>query len=288
MGKLFSLQALSKTLVFSAILFVLSACGAAGVAGAAGLPGHPGSPGSPGVAGSQGPQGEPGLPGLPGNPGPGGAPGLQGPAGADGSDAVAPEGNIAVSKSKVTMSEEFSVSGSGFQPNEPVVIQLRIDSTLSPIIGGGRGSQVTANGAGAFEVSFDFVSEKGAIISRAGGPSTVFAQGGRGSKASAPITIVSRAAAPVGTVSASLAATPAEAGGTSIVYGAGFEAGEMVSIIGVGAADGVDKIMAGGEANASGAFQIDVKATLDAGLYTLTARGSSNSEATAPLLVTDK
>ena len=288
MGKLFSLQALSTTLVFSAILFVLSACGAAGVAGAAGLPGHPGSPGSPGVAGSQGPQGEPGLPGLPGNPGPGGAPGLQGPAGPDGSDAVAPEGNIAVSKSKVTMSEEFSVSGSGFQPNEPVVIQLRIDAALSPIIGVGRGSQVNANGARAFEVSFDLVSEKGAIISRAGGPSSVFAQGGKGSKASAPITIVSRAAAPVGTVSASLAATPAEAGGTSLVYGAGFEAGEMVSIIAIGAADGVDKIMAGGEANASGAFQIDVKATLDAGLYTLTARGSSNSEATAPLLVTDK
>ena len=287
MGKLFSLQALSTTLVFSAILFVLSACGAAGVAGAAGLPGHPGSPGSPGVAGSQGPQGEPGLPGLPGNPGPGGAPGLQGPAGPDGSDAVAPEGNIAVSKSKVTMSEEFSVSGSGFQPNEPVVIQLRIDSTLSPIIGGGRGSQVTANGAGAFEVSFDFVSEKGAVISRAGGPSTVFAQGGSGSKASAPVTIVS-ASSPAGTISASLAATPAEAGGTSVVYGAGFVAGEMVSIIGVGAADGVDKILAGGEANASGAFQIDVKAALDAGLYTLMARGSSNSEATAPLLVADK
>ena len=288
MGKLFSLQALSATLVFSAILFVLSACGAPGAAGAAGLSGHPGSPGSPGVSGSQGPQGEPGLPGLPGNPGPGGAPGLQGPAGPDGSDAVAPEGNIAVSKSKVTMSEEFSVSGSGFQPNEPVVIQLRIDAALSPIIGGGRGSQVSANGAGAFEVSFDFVSEKGAIISRAGGPSTVFAQGGAGSKASAPITIVS-ASSPAGTVSASLAATPAETGGTSIVYGAGFEAGEMVSIIGVGAADGVDKIMAGGEANASGAFQIDVKAAgLDAGLYTLAAKGSSNSEATAPLLVADK
>jgi hypothetical protein len=185
------------------------------------------------------------------------------------------------------MSEEFSVSGSGFKPNEPVVIQLRIDSTLSPIIGGGRGSQVTANGAGAFEVSFDFVSEKGAVISRAGGPSTVFAQGGSGSKASAPVTIIS-SSSPAGTVSASLAATPAEAGGTSVVYGAGFVAGEMVSIIGVGAADGVDKILAGGEANASGAFQIDVKAALDAGLYTLTARGSSNSEATAPLLVADK
>jgi len=283
MGKLFSLQALSTALVFSLVLFVLSACAPA----AAGQPGLPGNPGSAGISGAQGPQGEPGLPGLPGNPGPAGAPGLQGPAGPDGSDAVAPEGNIAVSKSKITMSEEFSVSGSGFKPNEPVVIQLRIDSTLSPIIGGGRGSQVTANGAGAFEVSFDFVSEKGAVISRAGGPSTVFAQGGSGSKASAPVTIIS-SSSPAGTVSASLAATPAEAGGTSVVYGAGFVAGEMVSIIGVGAADGVDKILAGGEANASGAFQIDVKAALDAGLYTLTARGSSNSEATAPLLVADK
>ena len=69
-----------------------------------------------------------------GNPGPGGAPGLQGLAGPDGSDAVAPEGSITVSKQKISMSEEFSVSGSGFQPNEPVVIQLRIDSTLSPIL----------------------------------------------------------------------------------------------------------------------------------------------------------
>lgn len=282
MGKLFSLRALSTALVFSAMLFVISAC-----AGAAGNPGLPGNPGSPGLPGAQGPQGEPGLPGLPGNPGPAGAPGLQGPAGVAGADAVAPEGSITVSKSKITMSEGFSVSGSGFNANEPVVLQLRIDSSLSPIIGGGRGSQVTANGAGAFEVSFDFVSEKAAIVSRAGGPSTVFAQGASGSRASAPITIVS-ASSPAGTVSASLAATPAETGGTSIVYGAGFAAGEMISIIGVGAADGVDKILAGGEANSSGAFQIDVKADLDAGLYTLTARGSSNSEATAPLLVADK
>ena len=282
MGKLFSLRALSTALVFSAMLFVISAC-----AGTAGNPGLPGNPGSPGLPGAQGPQGEPGLPGLPGNPGPAGAPGLQGPAGVAGADAVAPEGSITVSKSKITMSEGFSVSGSGFNANEPVVLQLRIDSSLSPIIGGGRGSQVTANGAGAFEVSFDFVSEKAAIVSRAGGPSTVFAQGASGSRASAPITIVS-ASSPAGTVSASLAATPAETGGTSIVYGAGFAAGEMISIIGVGAADGVDKILAGGEANASGAFQIDVKADLDAGLYTLTARGSSNSEATAPLLVADK
>ena len=49
MGKLFSLRALSTALVFSAMLFVISAC-----AGAAGNPGLPGNPGSPGLAGAQG------------------------------------------------------------------------------------------------------------------------------------------------------------------------------------------------------------------------------------------
>ncbi|MDC0035176.1 collagen-like protein [Chloroflexi bacterium] len=282
MGKLFSLRALSTALVFSAMLFVISAC-----AGAAGQSGLPGNPGSPGLPGAQGVQGEPGLPGLPGNPGPAGAPGLQGPAGPGGADAVAPEGNITVSKSKITMSESFSVSGSGFQANEPVVIQLKIDATLSPIIGGGSGAQVTANGAGAFEIEFGFASKEDSVVSRSGGPATVVAQGGAGSIASAPVTIVS-STSPAATVAASLAATPAETGGVSTVYGAGFASGEMVSIIGVGASGGVDKILAGGEANASGAFQIDVKADLAAGLYTLTAQGSSNSEATAPLLVADK
>jgi len=282
MGKLFSLRALSTALVFSAMLFVISAC-----AGAAGKPGLPGNPGSAGLPGAAGVQGEPGLPGLPGNPGAAGAPGLQGPAGPSGADAVAPESNITVSKSAITMSESFTVSGSGFQANEPVVIQLRIDSNSSPIIGGGGGAQVAANGAGAFEIGFDFVSKEDSVVSRAGGPASVVAQGGAGSIASAPVTIVS-AASHAGTVAASLAASPAETGGVSTVYGAGFVPGEMVSIIGVGAADGVDRILAGGEANASGAFQIDVKADMEAGLYTLAAQGTSNSEATAPLLVADK
>ena len=56
----------------------------------------------------------------------------------------------------------------------------------------------------------------------------------------------------------------------------------MVSITGGG------KILAGGQANDDGAFTIDVKVSLSEGVYSLTARGSSNSEASAPLLVASK
>ena len=277
MRKLFSLRGVSTALVFSAIIFTLVAC-----EGVAGNPGLPGNPGNPGGAGPQGPQGEAGLPGNPGNPGSPGAPGPQGPVGPAGADAsVSPKASLAVNKNAITMSESFTVWGAGFESGEPVVIQLRIDSSLSPIIGGGRGAQVTANGAGAFSASFDFVSEKGAIIARAGGLSTVYAQGSYGSKASIPVMIVDTAARST-SPSSSLAASPAEPGGTSTVYGSGFDAGEQVSVTGGG------KILAGGQANDDGAFTIDVKASLSEGVYSLTATGSAGSEATAPLLVASK
>ena len=277
MRKLFSLRGISTALVFSAIIFTLVAC--EGVAGNPGLPGNPGNAGAPGP---QGPQGESGMPGNPGNPGSPGAPGGQGPAGPTGADApVSPKASLAVNKNAITMSEPFNVWGAGFESGEPVVIQLRIDSSLSPIIGGGRGAQVTANGAGAFSASFQFVSDKGAIIARAGGLSTIYAQGSYGSRASIPVMIVGTAAGAT-SPSSSLAASPAEPGGTSTVYGAGFGSGEMVSITGGG------KILAGGQANDDGAFTIDVKASLSEGVYTLTASGSSSSEATAPLLVASK
>jgi hypothetical protein len=83
-------------------------------------------------------------------------------------------------------------------------------------------------------------------------------------------------------VPASLIANPVEPGGTSTVYGAGFAPGESVSLSSGG------KILAGGEANAFGAFAIDVKVGNAKGLFTLTATGSADSEATAPLLITNK
>ena len=111
--------------------------------------------------------------------------------------------------------------------------------------------------------------------------SVVVAQGADGSVASVPVLILSKKN-PEASISSTLVATPVEPGGTSTVYGAGFVDGERVSLVSGG------KILAGGEANSDGAFTIDVKVGLDIGLYTISAVGSSNSEATAPLLVASK
>ena len=90
------------------------------------------------------------------------------------------------------------------------------------------------------------------------------------------------AATPTNTTPASLTASPAEPGGTSVVYGAGFGSGASISISSGG------KILAGGKANDFGAFVMDVKVSGAVGLFTLTATGSAGSEATAPLLIANK
>ena len=192
-----------------------------------------------------------------------------------------------VSMHMLSMAEPFEVWGSGFKPGEPVVIQLRIDETLSPIIGGGRGAQTSANAGGAFAMSFDFISQDPDTQSRAGGMATVFAQGSDGSRASAPVMIID-APAGVTTPSSSLAANPVEPNESTTIWGAGFMPGEFVSVLAVGASAGADRIVAGGEANDSGAFSVEATINLEVGVYTLMAVGSGGSEATAPLLVATK
>jgi len=277
MRELFCVRNLMITLVSSLTILALVAC-----EGPAGDPGLPGNPGVPGAPGAQGPQGEPGLSGLPGNPGVPGAPGAQGPQGPGGQNAVSPEASLAVSKNTLSMSEPVTIMGSGFLPGEPVSLHVIIDSTFSPMIGDASASQATANAAGAFAVEFkNGMSSKSSVVERAGDATTIFAQGAEGSVASVPVVIIAKVN-PEASVSSTLVATPVEPGGTSTVYGAGFVAGESVSLVGGG------KILGGGEANASGAFTIDVKVGLGVGLYTISAKGSANSEATAPLLVANK
>jgi hypothetical protein len=277
MRKLFCVQNLMIPLILSISVLVLVACD-----GAAGAPGLPGDPGKAGMAGDQGSQGEPGLPGLPGNPGSPGSPGYQGPTGPAGANAVSPEATLVISKNTVSMSEPVTVMGSGFKPAETVSLHVIIDSTFSPMIGDASASQATANGAGAFAVHFkDGMSSKSSVVERAGDATTIFAQGSDGSVASAPVVIIAKANLKA-SVSSTLVATPVEPGGTSTVYGSGFVAGESVSLVGGG------KILAGGEANSAGAFIIDVKVGLEVGLYTISAIGTANSEATAPLLVANK
>ena len=79
-----------------------------------------------------------------------------------------------------------------------------------------------------------------------------------------------------------LSVSPAESGGTSSMYGAGFGPGETVSITAGG------RIIGGATANDDGAFAADATITLSDGMYTATAVGSDGSEAIAPLLIASK
>ena len=266
------------TLLFSVSVLALVACqGPAGPPGKAGLPGNPGNPGLPGLAG---PQGEPGLPGLPGNPGNPGAPGQQGPpgdAGAAGQAAVSPQARLVLSASTLAQGAPVSVWGSGFQANEPVMITVN-SGVARRIIGGGTGAQVAANSAGAFAVDFS----NGINVDA--GITTVLAEGGNGSKASAPVMIV--ASLDSTSVSSSLASQAVASGGSTTIWGAGFNSGEYVTVEIIGR--GKNRLIAGGEANSSGAFSFDTTINNSSGVYTLKANGDQGSEATGPLVVTAK
>ena len=263
--------------VFS--VFVLIAC--RGPAGAAGQAGNPGNSGLQGVAGAAGLAG---LPGNSGNPGPAGPPGGQGPVGPAGADAVSPQASISVSKSALTVSEPFAVMGSGFLPGEPVIVQLIISPSNSPIVGGASGSQITANGAGAFSASFEFISESSAVMDSAPGDRTLLAEGADGSTASTPVQIVS--AMRTMSASSSLRTEGGEPGGEAAILGAGFVPNEFVTV----RLQGDDIPLIGGQANESGAFSLvaGISSDLAEGVYSIVATGGNGSEATAVLVVANK
>lgn len=271
-------------LLLSVSIFALIAC--TGPQGEAGRPGLSGSPGNSGNPGPQGPQGDAGLPGESGNPGEPGKPGLQGsegPQGSPGADAVSPEAALMISKGMLTADEGFSVSGSGFQADEAVLLTVG-----EKIIGGGAGAQGQANAGGAFYINFGSMG-----VSVDAGPNTVRAEGGAGSAATIPVMVIDTAP-DMTSPSSSLASTPISPGQDTTVYGAGFLPGEFVSVSIIGADK--DSVVGGGEANASGAFMLTGRAPISAdgvpvfglGVYTLMAQGDMGSEATAPLLIIAK
>ena len=265
-------------LLISVLVFALVAC--EGPAGPAGLPGLPGNPGNPGPEGSQGPQGDPGMPGLPGNagepgnPGPPGPQGLQGPAGAD---AVSPEAALAISKGVMALGEPFEVWGSGFRVGEPVLIRFIADNSNQPILG-----NATANAAGSFSASFAGI---GGSTTR--GIRAIAAIGADGSVASVPVMIVATSS-PDPSPSSSLLVAEVATGDATTIWGAGFIAGESVSVTALSAGvGGTDIILVGGEANDSGALMLSVTISLDPGIYTAQALGNEGSQATAPLVVVE-
>ena len=289
----FPVKGLAVALLSSIIAIVLVACaGDPGKPGLPGLPGNPGNPGPGGAQGIQGPPGEPGLPGNPGNPGNPGPPGAPGPAGVPGltgADAVSPGARIVLSENTIGTAEDssFSVWGSGFLPGEPVVLLLQVDQNLQIILGGARGPQITANDAGAFSMSFEAIGGVSASLDRAPGFRTLMANGVNGSRASAPVLIVA-GAAPVTSVSTSLAAAATAVGDPIKIWGAGFVPGERVTTIAVSASAGGDTILIGATVNSSGAFAVDSPNPLEVGVFTLRAIGDMGSEATAPLVIVEE
>jgi hypothetical protein len=279
------------SLIVSSIL-VLAVIACAGPSGQSGLPGEPGEPGNPGnpgpvgAAGIQGVQGEPGLPGMPGNSGEPGNPGNPGPkgsqgvAGADGQSGAA---SLYTTNSTMTVDDSFSVWGSGFNPGEPVIIQILIDNKIRPILG-----SLTANASGGISGSFDGLKQADGVDAKAVGDiRSLIAVGADGSVASTPVNIVkSRVAAP--SVSSSLTSVTVAKGNTVTVKGAGFIGSEPVTISTRGTlTTGGDTILKGQDANVYGAFSVDIKPDLEVGVYTLQATGSGGSQATAILTITE-
>ena len=319
-------KGVALALIFSLFsILVLVAC-----SGPQGEPGLPGQPGFPGNSGPQGVDGESGQPGLPGNPGNSGNPGPQGPEGREGlqglpgEPGVSPGAKLMVSSGVMSVDEPLSIAGSGFIPGEPVTLVLVIDNIVSYVVGGRTAEQPTANGAGAFAVSFDSIrgegrGERGAL-ERAPGVRTIRAEGEDGSRASAPVTI-SRVDAPVTSVSTSLSVTAEtvlvppkgeedlaedEEPMTNLnvvitTTGAGFTPGEAVTLTILNMTPGADKILVGDKVNDSGAFQFtttlsgaadvpdtlweDLSMPIEPGVYTILAEGGSGSESTGALVV---
>ena len=281
-------KALSLIISSILVLAVIACAGPAGAAGTSGLPGEPGNPGKPGNPGPSGPQGpagvqgEPGLPGNPGepgNPGNAGPKGPQGPAGADGQSGSA---SLYTTHSTMTVDDTFTVWGSGFNPGEPVIIQVVVDQTIQPILG-----SLTANASGGISGTYDGLKQEDGVDAKAqGGIRTLTAVGADGSHASTPVNIVkSRVEAP--NVDSSLTSVTVAKGNTVTIKGAGFKASEPVTISTRGTlTTGGDSIWKGQDANAYGAFSVDIKPDLEVGVYTLQASGSNGSRATAVLTIT--
>jgi len=225
------MKRLILTLVLASIsALLLSACqGDPGLPGQPGLPGNPGNSGNPGPIGGQGPTGAAGFPGNPGNPGNSGAPGLPGLPGLQGpTGGVGPAGSssgLKVEPDSFYLSEGITLSGSGFQSFEPVLVFLSVGPTTEclGIQGKSAGTKVgtqeagwsaclpgfpalalapvDSNGGGAWTFTVDDLSSlaslnkwKSTILGNQ--VVSVIAEGADGSRATAPAFVLGEAPPP--------------------------------------------------------------------------------------------
>ncbi|MBI2846342.1 MAG: hypothetical protein HYX82_00515 [Chloroflexi bacterium] len=113
-----------------ALVFASACTGPAGQTGPQGERGTAGPQGERGPAGATGPQGAPGERGLQGLQGPAGATGPAGAAGPEGKPAPQVEATIVIMTSDlerfphVPVGSSVSIHGSGFAPNETIVVEI--------------------------------------------------------------------------------------------------------------------------------------------------------------------
>ena len=121
-----------------------------------------------------------------------GPPGPLGPASSEAGPRVSPEAAlIEVNKSVLSTSDDpFTIGGNGFQNGEPIVLMLRIDGSLSIVLGGARGAQAIADEDGSFTITFGEIGMESRFTARAVGRRAFVAMGSDGSKASVPVQIV--------------------------------------------------------------------------------------------------
>jgi hypothetical protein len=188
---------------------------------------------------------------------------------------------------------------------------------LSPILG-----QSDSNSGGAFTMTLEGplselkgVSKNMSRLTEAG-LVTILAEGQDGSKASWPVALVAETpAAPekaaASSIATSLTVAPVAAGGSTTVYGAGFNSRDRVSIVaitgigeakswgsmgasyldfnrgGVEGSGAFERVgLTSGAAEKSGAFALSISPGMAAGVYTIEAYGTdSGAVATAPLVI---
>jgi len=177
------------------------------------------------------------------------------------------------------MDQPVTVLGTGFLPAEPVAVRLQIAEDRSRFFGG----QVVADGGGSWSITAA-IGGSDALKAAAVGDRAIVAEGLDGTVARAAVRILAKPQF-VPSPSSTLVANPVVQGDETTIWAAGFKPNERLFVTGVAAVEGSDVIVIGGQANASGAVQMEATINFEAGVYTLLASGAAGSQATAVLVV---
>ncbi|MAT08078.1 MAG: hypothetical protein CL707_03095 [Chloroflexi bacterium] len=267
-----------------------------GPAGPIGLDGSIGAEGQQGQQGDPGPAGPPGSRGLPGLPGPPGEQGVSGTVGSLLQASILIQTEIR--PNLTTLDDSFEVFGSGFNPNENVIVSLQIDDSLQLVL-----SDTVTSLSGAFKILIESIDADARVLSRIklNEVYTITAKGSGGSIANAPLSIESNIEPLIvvaeqenatdvnyeslkDDLKASIVATVAVKGTRNSFWGSGFKSNELVSLGIVGGPE----ILVARSADAAGTIILEPIIDLSAGVYTAIAIGDAGSIATWPLVVVEE